>query len=256
VAAEHGEAVFIVPTISDAAKLFISNERRSEFVSLARACAVLRNAGRLTEPATIVDVGAHLGTTTITALISHGFARAVALEPDPDNLRLLRTNIALNGLVERATVVPAAVSSNAGQRWFAPRRQRERWASGVLIDEPVADAVAVDVMTLDDVAARDIVDPATVGLLWLGRVLDEGTLTSGSLFLRQRIPIVFVYPRGRIAASSPFLRQLEEYGYERSLDLRQPNLDQELSEWTPTIEPIRAIATLLPRKSITDVLVF
>jgi len=161
-AAQHGEAVFLVSTLSGGAeKLFVQNAKRSEFVCLERACAILRDAGRLTGPAAIVDVGAHIGTTTIPALTRHGFARAVAVEPDPDNIRLLRVNVALNRLHERVTVIQAAVSDTPRkQMLWSPGSEEGGWARGRLIDEPSTTAVVIDTVTLDGLAEAGIIEPA------------------------------------------------------------------------------------------------
>lgn len=258
VAAETEGAVFLVPTIADASKLFIGNARRAEFVCLARACAVLRDAGRMQERSTIVDIGAHIGTTTIPALTGHGFAHAVAVEPDPENLSLLRANAALNGVDEQVTVIFAAIASSPGPRWLVERRrERGRWAHSKLSDKPAPDGVPLDAVTLDGLVETGAVDPRATGLLWVGRGLDEQTLLTASRFVEQRVPIVFVYRKGRFAGSgSPFLRQLEEHGYTRALDLRRPSLDEPLSDWQPESFSIAEIATLVPRKSVTDVLAF
>jgi len=62
----------------------------------------------------IVDVGANIGTVSVQAVSKLGFARAVAIEPEPDNLRLLRANIALNDLIPRVDVVAAAAAAQDG----------------------------------------------------------------------------------------------------------------------------------------------
>ena len=255
VAAENGEAVFVVPTWSTA-DFFVSNTRKSEFVCLERARRVLRDADRLAESTTMVDVGAHIGTSAVPAITRNGFARVVAIEPDPDNLRLLRANVALNELDDQVTVVPAAVSDTAGQLWFTPGSRRGGWTKGQLTDEPRPDAEPVGVVTLDSLAERGTIDPAGTGLLWLGQMFEESTLLCASQFLEHRVPIVFVLRRHGLTASSPFLRRLKEKGYERVVDLRRPSLNEPLSEWVPQLEPIDDLATLSPRKKITDVLVF
>ena len=63
-----------------------------------------------------IDVGANLGTHTLCALREAGFERALAIEPDPRTLPLLRANLALNGVDGRATVLPFAVAQ--GQGWI------------------------------------------------------------------------------------------------------------------------------------------
>jgi FkbM family methyltransferase len=257
-AAQHGEAVFIVSTRSGGGeKLFVQNARRSEFVCLERVCMILREAGKLTEPAVIVDVGAHIGTTTVPALTLHGFARAVAVEPDPDNIRLLRVNVALNGLHERVRVIQAAVSDTPRkQMLWSPGIEEGGWAKGRLIEESSPTAVVIDTVTLDGLAEANLVEPETTKLLWLAHTFDESVARSASVFLQRRVPIVFVLRRHTIAESGSFLGQLRENGYERVVDLRRPSLNEPLSSWTPTFEPVDALSTLSPRKKLTDVLVF
>lgn len=62
-----------------------------------------------------VDVGANIGTQTVYALKFGGFERAVCFEPIPKNVFLLRTNLALNGLSERAIVIEAAAGASDGK---------------------------------------------------------------------------------------------------------------------------------------------
>src|SRR2546422_323199 len=52
---------------------------------------------------------------TVAALHANGFERAVALEPEPRNLRLLSINLAANGLSERVQTLPVAISSAPGK---------------------------------------------------------------------------------------------------------------------------------------------
>jgi hypothetical protein len=85
-----------------------ANGARPETVVLQRAMAVI---GAPAPPRrTVVDTGANIGTSVIPALTVFGFERGVAVEPAPDNLCLLRMNIAANGLEGRIHVVGAAVS--------------------------------------------------------------------------------------------------------------------------------------------------
>lgn len=258
VAVQHGSDVFLLPTLIDP-KLFVTAQR-SDFVVLERACATLRGAGRLAGGETFVDVGAHIGTTTISALTQHGFLRAVAIEPDPDHLPLLRANIVLNGLDERVTVIAAAMSDTLRQQQpFVQGRRKEgacKWMKGRLADKPSPTAVTVETVALDGLAEAGIVDPATTGLLWFDcSTCEQAALRAASAFLDRRVPIVSTLRRNQFAGPSALLTQLEET-YEHVVDLRSPNLVEPVSVWTPTFWPVGDLATLPERKKITDVLVF
>ena len=149
VAAKYKGAVFVVPT--DADDRFFVKQRRKDLRLLGQAVATAREHGA-SPGSTFVDVGAHIGTTTVSALAHHGFERGVAIEPDPDNLRLLRANVALNGLDERATVVAAAVSDAPGTASFTrrdPDSGPAYWSKGRIAEASAPNAVEVEVVTLD-----------------------------------------------------------------------------------------------------------
>lgn len=72
--------------------------------------------GLVTPGAVCVDVGANLGYFTVLAAAQAGSGgRVHAFEPDPDNFALLAANVALNGLVDRCTLSPLALSDHAGE---------------------------------------------------------------------------------------------------------------------------------------------
>ncbi len=60
-------------------------------------------------PATILDLGANIGLAAVYFARQFPDAALACVEPAPDNLRLLRRNLALNGM--RATVMAAAVDA-------------------------------------------------------------------------------------------------------------------------------------------------
>ncbi len=48
-------------------------------------------------------------------MLSHGFGTAVAIEPEPENFRVLRLNVLLNDLEDRIKALPLAVSNEVGR---------------------------------------------------------------------------------------------------------------------------------------------
>jgi FkbM family methyltransferase len=64
------------------------------------------------KPTVLIDAGANIGTICIPA-VARGFVqRAVAIEPEPLNCRLLRANIALNGLSNSIVVHECALGAS------------------------------------------------------------------------------------------------------------------------------------------------
>lgn len=87
-------------------RLFVDGQ--FEYGVIARAITLLRDL-RLPTGGLLVDVGANIGTVTVTLLREGVFRRAVAVEPIPGNCRRLRRNLRLNGLRQRARVIQAAL---------------------------------------------------------------------------------------------------------------------------------------------------
>lgn len=84
-----------------------------DFSKLQAALAILEREG-WPRPTHLIDVGANIGTITIPALKRGLMQTATAIEPHPDNLRLLRANLALNGIDDRVTVLAQAVGNVSG----------------------------------------------------------------------------------------------------------------------------------------------
>ena len=70
---------------------------------------------KIASESTVLNVGANIGMTCIGLLKTGGFARAIAVEPAPDNYRLLVKNIEQNGLDSRITPFQIALSSVDGE---------------------------------------------------------------------------------------------------------------------------------------------
>ena len=62
-----------------------------------------------------VDVGTNVGNHTLYAMLLLGAERVIAFEPNPLALRVLRLNVALNGLEDRVTIHPVGLSDKPGR---------------------------------------------------------------------------------------------------------------------------------------------
>jgi FkbM family methyltransferase len=144
-----------------------------------------------------VDVGANIGTSTIPALMHHGFGSAVCFEPEARNVLNLRANLLLNGLEDRARVFGVAVSDAVGTRQLMvdPTAGGTAW----IADDPglapwsleARSPVPVPTVTLDSYVEEGVIDPDRVGLLWIDAQAHEGHVLRGAGRLIERgVPIV------------------------------------------------------------------
>jgi FkbM family methyltransferase len=82
---------------------------------IAQLLAWLRAQGRtIGTEQWIIDCGANIGTTSLPMARDTG-AHVLAVEPIPDNARLLRLNAAQNNFAERITCIEAAVAEQPGE---------------------------------------------------------------------------------------------------------------------------------------------
>lgn len=61
----------------------------------------------------LVDVGAHIGTVAIAFLIDNPKARAVAVEPLPENVVMIHRNAQAAGVSDRLTVLTGAIGADS-----------------------------------------------------------------------------------------------------------------------------------------------
>jgi FkbM family methyltransferase len=164
----------IVPTRDRLGERLFVNQKRSDFRVLPRAVE------QLGEPhGTFVDVGANIGTTTLLAL-KLGFSRVVAIEPHPENLRLLQANVILNGYDDAVTIVAAGASDAPGTGHL--RRHPLNVGAHRLVARSRTNSVEVPLVTLDSV----VPDDATV--IWLDTQGSEEAILSGAPHTLARRP--------------------------------------------------------------------
>jgi len=83
----------------------------------AERAALARAAAQSPPPFHFVDAGANVGLYSL-AVRSHGPARILAIEPDPETLRRLRDNLAASGAAE-VQVAPVALAERSGRARLA-----------------------------------------------------------------------------------------------------------------------------------------
>lgn len=175
---------------------------------------------------TFVDIGANIGTSTVDALLHFGFAGAACFEPDPRNFRLLRANLWLNGLDERATCFQMAASDTDGSASLLLNSTNS--GDHRIVGGPAGPGQTDRIQTVSCARIDALVDTGKVeleqtGLIWIDTQGHEPAVLSGAQsILRTGIPVVVEYwPTALMATES--LEQLEQLitgNYVKVVDLR------------------------------------
>ena len=196
VAVDSLEARFIVSTGDEAVgRRLFRGRRRGEMVTLARTVEILEALGQVhwVRGTTFLDLGANIGTSAITALRSHDFARAVACEPEPENYRLLKVNAAMNDVDDLLTGLQVAVSDHCGTATLAldPINSGGHF---VITGDREQETLTVEAVSVDYLIERGVLDSQAVGLIWIDAQGYEGQIIKGASSLTERgIPIVLEF---------------------------------------------------------------
>jgi FkbM family methyltransferase len=187
------DLLFFVSTNDSLGRGLFARGRRQDIGHLERAVRLLNEYGLYRPGSTFMDVGANIGTTTVAAIRWHGFARAVAFEPEPHNVRTLRLNLVANEIDSNVTVVPVAVSDRDGQAELAvsDRSSGAHTLAPLRPDGKSGATLTVPVVRLDGLVRGGVIEPETVGLLWIDAAGAENLVLAGaSTLLEQGVPIV------------------------------------------------------------------
>jgi FkbM family methyltransferase len=149
---------------------------------------------------TVLEIGANIGTETVTMLARRDAERVIAIEPDPENVRFLRANLVLNGLEDRADVHQMALSDVNGVLTFelspnswGDHRVRVAEPTGpALGDEELRPTIDVRSSTLDSLHESGQLDAATIDLVWMDTQGHEAHVLAGAACLAG-VPIVCEY---------------------------------------------------------------
>lgn len=136
---------------------------------VAAVVSALRRHGRDPTGHTALEIGANIGTHTIYLLLDAGCRHVVAIEPDPENVALLRSNVALNQIDAKVTVVSKAASDATAELAFAVNPWNRGASSVAQARVAASDAALLRVCARrgDDILADLGVEPGDVGLVWM-----------------------------------------------------------------------------------------
>jgi FkbM family methyltransferase len=162
---------------------------------------LLESLGIPVRGGTLLDVGGNIGITTVSMLVAGQVSRAIAVEPDPTNFRLLEHNVRLNGLEDRARCIRMAASDTRGELElelcdYNPGDNRIRIADPGAT--PSSHMVRVAAAPLDEC----ITDP--IDLLWIDTQGHEAHVLRGAQrLISSGVPTVLeLWPHGLAAAGT------------------------------------------------------
>ena len=231
---------FRVPTYDRAVGLMCFAAGPSERGTLQRVLSVLEAHGDWRGGSCFLDIGANIGTATMTALREGGFAEAICFEPLPDNHRLLLENLAANGLADRVRVIDVALSDRDGEADFeiSPNnsgdgrvRMGESPGRGAdAFGEGTRQVVSVKLTKLDSACEQGSIDLDEVGLVWMDAQGHEGHILAGAdRLLRSSVPVLtefWPYGLKRSGGKQLFIDAVRE-NYERVIDLGGHGVDSQ-----------------------------
>lgn len=178
------------------------------------------------KPAILIDAGANIGTICIPA-VARGFVRrAVAIEPEPRNCRLLRANIALNDLCDSILVHECALGASADIELALELHETNFGDHRIRLttddDIELKNKVLVKSGTLNGLCpAADYLD----SVLWMDIQGYEGfALLGGKDLLKTRIPLnIEFWPYGMRRAGAFSALKSAVAHYDGYFDLRSPD---------------------------------
>jgi FkbM family methyltransferase len=229
--------------------------QRAEFEAAVTATEAV---GALQPGKWFIDCGANIGTQTIYAMRSGKFCGAVAIEPEPHNLDLLRRNLAINGLSERVHVVAAAASRQSGSATLV----RDQHNFGAHSIEPnwsntPGSTLTVETRSIDSIMASFNIAPEDVGLVWIDVEGHEMEALQGMQRLRSaKVPIVSevsLNSQGPVEADALRTLLLQDYTSAQHLHSLGAQSSRQINTEVPDS---RSIADFEFGARQTDVLIF
>jgi FkbM family methyltransferase len=178
VAVQSGDQRYLISTSDHGVGMTLFMGEDAERRSLQRAQSILDAAGARPSGTTVVDIGAHVGTLSVTALGSFGYE-----------------------MRERAAIFPVALSDRAGTASFevAPMnpsdgRIRIAAASAGAYGEESWETIEVPTASFDSFLESGEVSLEDLGLVWIDAQGHEGQILAGAgRLLAGGVPMVIEF---------------------------------------------------------------
>ncbi len=223
--ATDGQEAFVVVTSDQVISRLLYTEGNVFLPRLYRALQLLGPGFRLEN---FVDVGANIGIVCIPA-VKRGLARkAIAIEPEPRNFRLLQANLHLNGVADRVVAHNLALGAETDATLrleLSPDNSGDHRVSVSsaegLYGEASRRTILVPARRFDDVVPD--VDPRTT-LVWMEAQGYEGPILQGAARAVERgVPVLAEFCPYLMARTGSFeaFRDVAR-AYQRLFDVSRP----------------------------------
>jgi FkbM family methyltransferase len=207
-----------------------------------------------------IDVGANIGTASITAINVFEADTAIGFEPAADNFKLLQCNIIMNDLSSRVRTFQVALSNSSGAAMLelshdnsGDHRVRVNSINGYgMLGESERPTSRIQIARFDEFIAEHDIGVQDVGMVWIDTQGHEGHVLEGAAaVLESNIPVVLEYwPYAlRRAGGLNLLHSLIAENYSNVIDLSIPR-------GTPTYraQDVHKLETEYPDLRETDLL--
>lgn len=159
-------------------------------------------------PATVLDLGANIGLTTVYFARSFPAARLACVEPVPSNVRLLEQNLMLNGI--QATIFPAAVHPTDGSVLMElDDRDYGHKVAGKAANNPTT-TLSVPAISVSSILQRLAWD--RIGLLKVDIEGHEAALFSGNCEWLNRVDAMCIECH-EVSGEANLLRLAKQFGF-------------------------------------------
>jgi len=162
-------------------------------------------------PRSLVDLGANIGLASVWFAAVYGCDQIVAVEPLPENVELLRHNLAQNHI--RATVLVCAVGQANGVGYFAPAGEPN---SGHLAPQ----GEPVDLASMDAVL-HELVPGGKADILKIDIEGAEQTLFTGELQWLAGVQVILIELHPRLIDVPHVIGAIERSGFEIAQPLNE-----------------------------------
>lgn len=185
---QHGRGWILVDPNETFGRYLIENPDAISGV-VRMAINILVEDGHQLSGKLALDVGANIGSETITLASEFLFRGVVAFEPENKNLDLLRRNVSLNGLDSTISIVPAAVGERKGSA-VLNINEINRGANSLAWTNGASNSTVVPVVSIDEYLRENKLSEEDIGFVWMDiEGFEPAALRGMSSLLSRRVPI-------------------------------------------------------------------